>query len=44
MAPGSRTASITAAPPGGSDHSFNGDTGITRAEVAVILCQLNGLA
>ena len=29
---------------GGSDHSFNGDTGITRAEVAVILCQLNGLA
>ncbi len=29
---------------GDSSHSFNGDTGITRAEVAVILCQINGLA
>ena len=29
---------------GGDDaHRFNGSTGITRAEVAVILCQLNGL-
>ena len=29
---------------GDSEGRFNGDSGITRAETAVILCQINGLA